>query len=150
MSTESVRWSQFDRKAPWRVRLISRLCGLLGVEIRVETRIDRYDAPWAGDDDDGWEDGLARTQFPVPRDSTTWRVEVQPCLYVRTAKDRAFDREMDRIARLPESAWHKPECPIAHRDEHIRRVFETGQAVFVSCTCDDPPDPTVPVAEDRE
>ena len=33
-------------------------------------------------------------------------------------------------------AWHKSDCPIAHRDEHIRRVFETGRMEIINCTCD--------------
>ena len=98
----SPHWSPYDRQAPWRVRLVSRLCDLLGVEIRVETQTGRYAV--STDRDAPWIDGLAECSFPVPRDGTAWWAAARPHLYVRTAADRAQGREIDRIMRLPESA----------------------------------------------
>ena len=109
-SDPGVRWSPYGGKGPWKVRVLRRLLSLLGVEVRIEYRLANapeggWPKEFPGQDALGeWDDCQAHV--------TTWvecskkcgdppaRLEIRPFLYVRTAADRKFEREIDSAMRV--------------------------------------------------
>lgn len=92
--------STVGRDGHWKLRLFRWVKNLLGIEIRVRYRWDRYPESYTEWIEHGpWEDGRARATIPVGDDDSCWRVEIGPFLYLITEEDKRERREIDEAMR---------------------------------------------------
>jgi len=89
-------WSTAGKEGPWQVRVVRAIARLLGVEFRMKYRWKEN--PARAHDCGEWDDcqGGVSLLFNHFQEGDKLLIGAKPALYLRTKKDRAFSRELDK------------------------------------------------------